>query len=49
MTKSAQLPVRPAKAQINLGIRPVCSESSLCARRVEMYSRFLQADSEDSD
>ena len=32
-TKSTKWPVRPAKTQINLGIRPVWSESSLCAWR----------------
>ena len=37
--------VRPAKTQINLGIRPVWSESLLCAQRVAKEP----ADSEDSD
>ena len=41
--------VRPAKTQISLGIRPVSSESSLCAQWVAKGQRFLHADSEDSD
>ena len=41
--------VRPAKTQISLGIRPVWSESSLCAKWVAKDLRFLNADSEDSD
>ena len=41
--------VRPAKIQISLGIRPVWSESSLCAQWVAKDPRFLLADSEDSD
>ena len=41
--------VRPAKTQISLGIRPVWSESSLCAQWVAKDPRFLHADSEDSD
>ena len=41
--------VRPAKAQISLGMRPVWSESSLCAYWVAKGSSFLQADNEDSD
>ena len=39
----------PAKTQISLGIRPVWSESSLCAQWVAKDPRFLHADSEDSD
>ena len=39
--------VRPAKTQISLGIRPVWSESSLCAQWVAKDSSFLHADSED--
>ena len=35
--------------QISLGIRPVWSESSLCAQRVAKDPSFLHADSEDSD
>ena len=41
--------VRPAKTQISLGIRPVWSESSLCAQWVAKDPRFLHADSENSD
>ena len=41
--------VRPAKTRISLGIRPVWSESSLCAQWVAKDSMFLNADSEDSD
>ena len=41
--------VRPAKTQISLGIRPVCSESSSCAQWVAKDRSFLNADSEDSD
>ena len=39
----------PAKTQISLGIRPVWSESSLCAQWVAKDPSFLHADSEDSD
>ena len=39
----------PAKTQISLGIRPVWSESSLCAQWVAKDLSFLHADSEDSD
>ena len=41
--------VRPAKTQISLGIRPVWSESSLCAQWVAKDPNFLHADSQDSD
>ena len=41
--------VRPAKTQISLGIRPVWSESLLCAQWVAKDPSFLHADSEDSD
>ena len=41
--------VRQAKTQINLCIRPVWSESSLCAQWVANDPSFLHADSEDSD
>ena len=41
--------VRQAKTQISLGIRPVWSESSLCAQWVDKEPSFLHADSEDSD
>ena len=43
------LTVRPLKTHISLGIRPVWSESSLCAHYVANDLLFLQADSEDSD
>ena len=43
------LPVCPAKTQISLGIHPVWSESSLSAHWAVKVSRFLHADSEDSD
>ena len=49
MTKPTKWHVRPAKTQISLGIRPVWSESSLCAQWVVMDTSFLHADSEDSD
>ena len=38
-----------SKTQISLGIRPVWSESSLCAQWVAKDPSFLHADSEDSD
>ena len=41
--------VRPAKTQINLDIRPVGCESSLCAQWVAKDPSFLHADSEDFD
>ena len=41
--------VRLAKTQISLGIRPVWSESLLCAQWVAKGPRFLHVDSEDSD
>ena len=37
------------RRQISLGIRPVWSESSLCAQWVAKDPSFLHADSEDSD
>ena len=49
MTKPTKWHVRPAKTEISLGIRPVWSESSLCAQWVAKDPRFLHADSEDSD
>ena len=49
VTKPTNWHVRPAKTQISLGIRPVWSESSLCAQRVAKEPIFLHADSEDSD
>ena len=45
--KTNKMTVRPAKTQISLGIRPVWSESSLCAQRVAKDPSFLRADSED--
>ena len=47
--KTNKMSMRPAKTQISLGIRPVWSESSLCAQWVAKDPRFLHADSEDSD
>ena len=47
--KTNKMTVRPAKTQISLGIRPVWSESSLCAQWVAKDPSFLHADSEDSD
>ena len=49
MTKPTKWHVRPAKTHISLGIRPVWSESSLCAQWVAKDPSFLHADSEDSD
>ena len=46
--KTNKMTVRPAKNQISLGIRPVWSESSLCAQWVAKDPSFLHADSEDS-
>ena len=45
--KTNNVAVRPAKTQISLGIRPVWSESSLCAQWVAKDTSFLHADSED--
>ena len=42
--KTNKMSVRPAKTQISLGIRPVWSESSLCAQWVAKGPRFLHAD-----
>ena len=47
--KTNKVIVSPAKTQISLGIRPVWSESSLCAQCVAQDPMFLHADSEDSD
>ena len=47
--KTNKMAVRPAKTQISLGIRPVWSESSLCAQWVAKDPSFLHADSEDSN
>ena len=44
-----KMTVRPAKTQISLGIRPVWSESSLCAQWVAKDPTFLRVDSEASD
>ena len=41
--------VRPAKTQISLGIRPIWTESSLCAEWLAKDPSNLHADSEDSD
>ena len=49
LDKTNKMNVRPAKTQISLGIRPVWSESSLCAQWVAKNPSFLRADSEDSD
>ena len=49
VTKPAKRHVRPATTQISLGIRPVWSESSLCAQRVANDPSFLQADSQNAD
>ena len=45
--RRAKNDVRPAKTQISLRIRPVWSESSLCAQWVAKDPSFLHADSED--
>ena len=45
--KTNKMSVHPAKTQISLGIRPVWSESSLCAQWVAKDPRFLHTDSED--
>ena len=47
MTKPTKWHVRPVKTQISLGIRPVWSDSSLCAKWVAKDPSFLHADSED--
>ena len=51
MTKPTKWFERPAKTQISLDIRPIWSESSLCAKWVATCKDpvFLHADSEDSD
>ena len=49
MTKPVKRPVRPAKTQISLGIRPVWSESSLSAWRKFGSLATHWAHSEDSD
>ena len=47
--KTNKMTVRPAKTQISLGIRPVWSESSLCAQWVAKDPSFFHADRGDSD
>ena len=47
--KTNKVTVRPAKTQISLGIRPVWSESSLCAQWVAKDPSLLHADSEYPD
>ena len=47
MTKPTKWYVHPAKTQISLGIRPVWSESSLCAQWIAKEPSFFHADSED--
>ena len=47
--KTNKMSVRPANTQISLGIRPIWSESSLCAQWVAKDQSFLHADNEDSD
>ena len=47
LDKTNKMSVRPAKTQISLGIRPVCSGSSLCAQWIGKDPRFFHADSED--
>ena len=49
VTKQTKWHVRPAKTRISLGMRPVWSESTLCAQWVAKDRSFLHADSEDSD
>ena len=49
MTKPIKWHVHPAKTQISLGIRPVCSESSVCDQRVAKDPRFLHMLSKDPD
>ena len=48
VTKPTKWSVRRAKTQISLGIRPVWSESSLCAQWVAKDPSFLHGNSEDS-
>ena len=49
ITKPTKWHVCPAKTQISLGIRPVWSESLLCALWVATVPMLLHADSEYSD
>ena len=48
-TKSTKWHVRPVKTQISLSIRPVWSESLLCAQWIAKDPMFPHADSEDSN
>ena len=45
--KTNKMSVHQAKTQISLGIRPVWSESSMCAQWVAKDPSFLHADRED--
>ena len=47
--KTNKMSVHPVKTQISLGIRPVWSESSLCAQLVAKDPSFLHVDNADSD
>ena len=47
--KTNKVTVHPAKSQISLGIRPLWSESLMCAQWVAKDPSFLHADSEDCD
>ena len=47
--KTNKVTMHPAKTQISLGIRPVWSESSLCAQWVAKDPSFAHSDSEDSE
>ena len=47
--KTNKMSVAPAKTQISQGIHQVWSESLLCAEWVAKHTKFLHADSEDSD
>ena len=47
--KTNKVSVLAVKTQISLGIRPVWSESLLCAQWVAKDPSFLHVDSEDSD
>ena len=47
--KTNKMSVRPAKTQISLGIRPVCSESSLSAWRNLGSLATHWVDNKDSD
>ena len=46
MTKPTKWSERPAKTQISLGVRPVWSESSQCAKWVAKDPNFLHADAQ---